>query len=599
MSIEIDIKKLKTSWTKFDIVRVIEVIYDKETLIKFKNKEAKIDEPILKAFLGIKKLEDQLPDYWFIIQNYPLEKNLFALFAVIFTHYEILNDFSLKYCKGNQKGIFSTEQGKQYTNIRSLLVESGAATPTYRKEKVVPFDFSPIFQNLDVGKLFKKLLTDRILSISKQSTITNTEFYRVCYQYNFHRAISLSKAQFKSWLEGKKQTENRYIEEVEIKNFFSVFEANLSHIESSKEVYFLGENGDGKSLILMAIYLAFNRHFITEQTDKAKSGKAVDLIRNSKEKGLELKGLDDRGKEYGDINVGYLSNFFAYGTHRGRYSTDKPEEYGFMSLFDSEQTLTNPISWLKDQKLLELEKNLDKNNMIAEDKSLPSSFSVKYLEQMFNDLLEKNVEIKIEGSGVIFIEKGSNLTFDQLSEGYKSIVIFVSDLLFRLHKNQPNAKNIEDLYGIVLLDEIDLHLHPKWQRVIIKKLRSLLPNIQFMFTTHSPTIIQGASDDAIIYRVYRNADDGKTRVSDPYYRKDLNHLMINTLLTSPLFGLENSRLDSENDNADTSETYLLYRINKQLEKELQKQKNEGKKFITDEDIDSLIKSLIEEELGKK
>ena len=175
----------------------------------------------------------------------------------------------------------------------------------------------------------------------------------------------------------------------------------------------------------------------------------------------------------------------------------------------------------------------------------------------------------------------------------------MSDLLSRLNKNQPEVNDINDLHGIVMVDEIDLHLHPKWQRNLISKIRKLLPNVQFLFTTHSPTIIQGASNDAIIYRVYRNSDDGKTRVSDPYYRKDLNHLMINTLLTSPLFGLENSRLDSENDNSDTSDTYLLYRINKLLETELQKQKNEGKEFISDEDIDSLIKSLIDEELGKK
>ena len=66
-----------------------------------------------------------------------------------------------------------------------------------------------------------------------------------------------------------------------------------------------------------------------------------------------------------------------------------------------------------------------------------------------------------------------------------------------------------------MVDEIDLHLHPKWQRVIIGKLRKIFPNIQFVFTTHSPTIIQGASDDAVIFRVYRNKKDGKTRISDP------------------------------------------------------------------------------------
>jgi hypothetical protein len=260
--------------------------------------------------------------------------------------------------------------------------------------------------------------------------------------------------------------------------------------------------------------------------------------------------------------------------------------------------LINPKDWLKDQKLLEYEKGLDANNAVGEIKELPNSFSVKSLEKMFFELLEKNVEIRIEGTGVFFREKGFDLSFDQLSEGYKSVIIFVSDLIYRLNKNAKDGVEMSDLKGIVLVDEIDLHLHPKWQRVIVKKMRTLFPNIQFIFTTHSPTMIQGASEDSIIYRVYRNSENGKTQVSDPYFRKDLDHLMINTLLTSPLFGLSDSRMDPDDDSADTSDTYLLYRINRKLEEELKRQKTEGKQFIKDDEIDQLIQNIINEELGK-
>ena len=595
MVLEVNFSKLKTSWTKYDIVQVMEVIYSEETLRKFINKEAKIDEPILRSFLGMKSLKQEIPNYWLEIQKYPNEKNLFALFAVIFTHGEIVRKFADEYSTGNMKGVFRFQEGKQYTNLRSALIESGASEPFLRREKLVPFDFSSIFQNLEVGKLFKKVLEERISRFTKVVP-SESEFYEVCFSNNFHRALSISENQFKSWLEGRLVAENSYVEKVVIKNFFSINEAYFNEINSSKEVYFLGENGDGKSLVLMAIYLTFNKFFITEQTDKEKTGKAVDILQRNKE--MDLSGVDSTGKVYGNKNVGYLRNLFAYGTHRGRYSTDNSEQYGFMSLFDSNETLINPISWLKDQKLIEFEKGIDASNMNLEEKNLPSSISTQFLEQMIFELLEKNVEIKIEGTGVTFIEKGTKLNFDQLSEGYKSVVIFISDLLFRLKKNQPNIRDVKDLYGIVLVDEIDLHLHPKWQRALIQKLRSLLPNVQFIFTTHSPTIIQGASNDAIIYRVYRNSEDGKTRVSDPYFRKDLNHLMINTLLTSPLFGLENSRLDTANDYSNTSETYLLYRINKKLEIELNRQKQQGKEFISDNQIDSLIDDIIDEELGK-
>ncbi len=594
MAISVDFSKLKTSWTKYDIVQVMEVIHDVETIEKFKKKEAGIDEPILRSFLGIKTLQDPIPDYWIEIQKKKKKKSLFALFSTLFTHGEVVKEFAEKYSTGDMKGVFKVESGKQYTNIRSALIESGAAAPVYRRTEKVPYDFSPIFQNSEVGKLFKKVLVERISRLTK-TILTEDDFFEICFSNNFHKALSLSKEQFKSWIEGEQTSESGLIKSVRISNFFSVEDVHLDFTDS-KEIYFLGENGDGKSLILMGTYLAFNGNYITEKTDQEKTGKASDILRNNRN--IQLSGFDDKDREYNPKKGLFLTNFFAYGTHRGRYSTDKPEEYGFMSLFDSDQTLLNPVSWLKDQKLLELEKSLDENNMIGEVKEIPNSFPVSSLEEMFFDLLEKHVEIKIEGTGISFKEKNASLTFDQLSEGYKSILIFVSDLIYRLNKSAIAGQKTSDLRGIVLVDEIDLHLHPKWQRVIIKKLRTIFPNVQFLFTTHSPTIIQGASEDAIIYRVYRNTEDGKTRVSDPYFRKDLDHLMINTILTSPLFGLLDSRMNTENDDADTSETYLLYRINKKLEEELEKQKSQGKEFVKNEDIDKLIDAIIKKELGK-
>lgn len=401
MSIQIDLSKLRTSWTKFDIVQVMEVIHSVDTIEKFKRKEAGIDEPILRSFLGVKTLQDPIPSYWIEIQKYPNEKKLFALFATLFTHGEVVKDFANKYSVGEMKGVFKVEGGKQYTNIRSALIESGAAPPIYRRTEEVPYDFSPIFQNPEVGKLFKELLFERIFRLTK-SIFTNEDFLEICISNNFHKALSISEQQFISWISGEQVSETGFIKSVDILNFFSVEEAHLD-FNGSKEIYFLGENGDGKSLILMATYLAFNGNYITNKTDQEKTGKASDILRNHKN--IQLSGFDVNGSEYNPNKGLFMNNLFAYGTHRGRTSTDKPEEYGFMSLFDSEETLINPVSWLKDQKLLEFEKNLDESNAIGEIKDLPNSFPSIWLEEMFFDLLEKHVEIKIEGTGIFFKEK--------------------------------------------------------------------------------------------------------------------------------------------------------------------------------------------------
>jgi len=599
VTIEIDLSKLKASWTKYDIVQVMEVIDNLETLNAFKTKKAKIDEPVLRAFLGVGSLQDELPDYWIKIQNYPNEKKLFAFFSVLFTHKEIIELFATKYSTGEMKGVFIVEPGKKFTNIRSALIVSGAAQSIYRRTKEVPFDFSPLYRNSAVGKLFKQLLSERISKISSVA-LADSDFYEICISNGFHKAISLTEEQFRNWLEGSKVTisetdfNSGFIDRVEINNFLCVEDVNLD-IKSTKEVYFLGENGDGKSLILMGIYLAFNGGHITEQTDLEKTGKAVDILRKNRD--IVLSGVDSDGNSYSLNGRQYLQNLFAYGVHRGRYSADKPEEYGFMSLFDNDQTLMDPVQWLKDLRLKEYEAFNDGENPLPLMLVTAINRSLRRLIDMFHELLERHVSIEFQGGEVFFIEKGSKLTFDQLSEGYKSVLIFVSDLIYRLNKI-TEGRLTWDLKGVVLVDEIDLHLHPRWQRVLPKKLRALFPNIQFIFTTHSPTIIQGASEDAIIYRVYRNAEDGKTKVSDPYYRKDLDHLMINTVLTSPLFGLSDSRMNSENDTADTSDTYLHYRINKRIEKELEAQKARGKQFIGDAEIDELIQRILNEELGE-
>ena len=71
--------------------------------------------------------------------------------------------------------------------------------------------------------------------------------------------------------------------------------------------------------------------------------------------------------------------------------------------------------------------------------------------------------------------------------------------------------------------------------------------------------------------------------------------MINTLSTSPLFGMEDSRLDSNNENANTDDNYLIYKIEKKLREILLCQKSEGKRFISDKDLDDLIDNIIMQE----
>ncbi len=87
---------------------------------------------------------------------------------------------------------------------------------------------------------------------------------------------------------------------------------------------------------------------------------------------------------------------------------------------------------------------------------------------------------------------------NQLSHGEKTMLALVGDLALRLAIANPQLKNPLQGEGVVLIDEIDLHLHPKWQKTIVKKLREVFPKIQFILTTHSPLIISQLKAENII-----------------------------------------------------------------------------------------------------
>jgi len=97
-----------------------------------------------------------------------------------------------------------------------------------------------------------------------------------------------------------------------------------------------------------------------------------------------------------------------------------------------------------------------------------------------------------EGQLVIFFRNGRRLPFNQLSDGQRTLFAMIGDMVRRavLLNPQLGDKVLEETPGVVLIDELDLHLHPKWQRRIIEDLRRTFPKIQFIATTHSPFLIQ-------------------------------------------------------------------------------------------------------------
>lgn len=89
------------------------------------------------------------------------------------------------------------------------------------------------------------------------------------------------------------------------------------------------------------------------------------------------------------------------------------------------------------------------------------------------------------------------LSIQQLSDGYRTTLAMVMDITARMAGANPAAEKILDTEGIVLIDEIDLHLHPKWQQTILPDLMKTFPKLQFIVSTHSPQVLSTVPSDCI------------------------------------------------------------------------------------------------------
>lgn len=95
----------------------------------------------------------------------------------------------------------------------------------------------------------------------------------------------------------------------------------------------------------------------------------------------------------------------------------------------------------------------------------------------------------MEDGEYLFERDGLRVPFPALSDGYRAFLGWVGDLLYHVVTTCPAGKKLVDNHGIVMVDEIDLHLHPSWQMSVLPTLAQELPNIQFIVTSHSPLIV--------------------------------------------------------------------------------------------------------------
>ena len=165
--------------------------------------------------------------------------------------------------------------------------------------------------------------------------------------------------------------------------------------------------------------------------------------------------------------------------------------------------------------------------------------------------IEESDDIKILGprvpgdsgeeSGVYVTTKYGPVPFSQISLGSRVVFAWIVDIAWRMFQKYPDSENPLAEPGIILVDEIDLHLHPRWQREIRTYLTRHFPNVQFIVTAHSPLMAQDALDANLV--VLRDEGGYVVIENDPVI---VHSWRIDQIVTSGLFGLPTSqRLETE------------------------------------------------------
>jgi hypothetical protein len=163
----------------------------------------------------------------------------------------------------------------------------------------------------------------------------------------------------------------------------------------------------------------------------------------------------------------------------------------------------------------------------------------KQVINLMNCLLPEGTLIleEMERDEYVFEHNGARVPFAALSDGYRAYIGWIADLLYHICMGAPTGQKLVDNRGIVLVDEIDLHLHPAWQREVVPQLARALPNLQFVLTTHSP-IVAGTLQAKNI-RLIAPDETGASSIS--LLDERIHGLNADQILVSSYFGLDTTR----------------------------------------------------------
>ncbi len=331
-----------------------------------------------------------------------------------------------------------------------------------------------------------------------------------------------------------------HIKRLKLENFRGFAKASVDFPEGNVAVFF-GWNGAGKTAVLDAVAVAFK--FLLQYEDAAvgfhdfedddiqvgKNFASIGIVVQDNPlvvvkkyiggvttcDGLGLTSLFSKGESEA------LPMLVYYRTNRETTlpsppfplvlnGSDRRRNLAYKDFFDSGfDVFQNLVDWIRFEEDLENQQKIERRDFNWENLSLKPirrSLSI-FLSKMDADFSGLKVQRQSNGAidfskpsqqSELYIQKaGQDLKLSQLSSGERSLILLVADIARRATILNPQLPDPLQSDGIVLIDEIELHLHPKWQRTVIPALRATFPNIQFIIATHSPQVLSEVENGAV------------------------------------------------------------------------------------------------------
>ncbi|WP_445176383.1 AAA family ATPase [Microcoleus sp.] len=357
------------------------------------------------------------------------------------------------------------------------------------------------------------------------------------------------------------------VKRLKMKSFRGISDLTLE-FDTDEPTVFIGINGVGKSSILecLAILLSWLTKRIQTPPTNGRSFKEDDIKKGCKETHNEItisindwpevvwsltkvsKGRSkDTSSNLGDLkrvvehihrqldatSSAALPLAVYYPTNRA--VLDIPlkirTKHSFEQITAYDEVLTGGqidfrrfFEWFRDREDLENELRLNNSNEYRDRELEAVRYAIENLLDGWSNLRVRRSPLRMT------VNKGDDeLIINQLSDGEKYLLALAGDLARRLAIANPNPKfNPLKGSGVVLIDEIELHLHPKWQRAIIPNLKKTFPNCQFIITTYLPQVIS----DLKWVHLLRSTSEGIAIDRVPSFGKDSNRIL-ETLMETP------------------------------------------------------------------